>query len=204
MKVMKMVCVLAALVALTGMQAQGTVIYPNDDCSTRGSTLYNATSPFGLLVKNSSDVAWVEFDLGETPAELARLVLHNDDTGVTNPWEITVKGAEFNIDTASFTGTNVSDWENVGSIPGVLAVDFYSLDVTDFYNSHLGQTVTLQLGRASQPSGSGPIFEDIEGTKTGDGLTYGPRLEVTPVPEPSCVVMMLVGAAYVYRRRVHR
>ena len=202
MRVMKMICVLVALAALAGVQARGEMIYPNDDCSTRGSTLYNASSPFGMLVKNSSDVGWVEFDLGATTAEMATLVLHNDDAGVSNPWEITVKGAEFNIDMGSFAGTDVSGWEDVGSIPGVMAIDFYYLDVTGFYNSHLGQTVTLQLGRASQPGGSGPIFEDMEGTKTGDGLMYGPRLEVTPVPEPSCVVMLLIGAGCLYRRRV--
>ncbi len=158
-------------------------IYPNDDCSTRGSTNYNAVSPFGLLVKNSSDVGWIEFDLGATAVTTATLIVHNDDTGVSNPWDIVVRGAEYDFSEATFSGTGVSGWEVVGTIPAVMEVAFYSLDITSFYNAHLGQRVTFQLGRNVQPGGSGPIFEDREGTKTGDGATYGPQLEVVSAPD---------------------
>ena len=42
-------------------------INPNDDVTLRGSTNYNASDPFGLFVKNSNDVSYIEFTLGSLP-----------------------------------------------------------------------------------------------------------------------------------------
>ena len=53
-------------------------INPNDDVTLRGSTNYNASSPFGLFVKNSDDVSYMEYTLGSSAASEAKLVLHND------------------------------------------------------------------------------------------------------------------------------
>jgi len=174
------ILVTAIFVVLAGLPVFGGTILPNDDVTTRSGRNYNASPPLGLLIKNSTDVSWVEFDFGSTPATEVTLQLYNG-WPAHNEWEIVVRGAEFDFDETTFTGTSVSSWTRVGTIPGVKETKFYSLDITDFYNDHLGQTVTFQLGRDFQPGDDGPIFEDKEGTLTGDGQTYGPRLEVTSI-----------------------
>ena len=175
----KEVCIAAMVVLIGGLSAVGQeILYPNDDVTTRGSSNYNASAPFGLFVKGSSDVSYLEFDFGSIAVRSAILTLHNDDAGVTNPWEIVVRGEKFDFDETIFTGTDVSGWGRVGTISGVMDIAFYSLDMTSFYNDNLGEKITLQLGRDSQPGGSGPIFEDREGTKTGDSITFGPQLKI--------------------------
>jgi len=177
-------------------------INPNDDVTIRGSTNYNATSVFGLFVKNSSDVSYMEYTLGSVEASEAKLVLHNDDAGVTSPWEIVIKGSEFDFDETSFNdGSAGSGWAVAGTIPGVMAIDFYEMNVTAWYNANLGKTMSLFMTRDSQPGGSGPIFEDREGTKTGDAVMYGPRLEVTEVPEPATLLLLSAGVGLMIRRR---
>jgi len=200
----KTIVVTVVLIALVGLPAFGTIIYPNDDASTRGSRGYNASAPFGLLVKGSGDVGWVEFTLGDVEAVEAILSIYNM-WGTHNEWEIVVKGAEFDFDETTFTGTDVSTWETVGTFPGVKdAEQFHSLDITDFYNNNLGKTITFQLGREVQPAGDGPIFEDREGTNTGNGMMYGPQISVTPVPEPGSLLLLSVGAFLARRRRSSR
>ena len=201
MKLKKVILTCVIVLQMAGLPAFADVIYPSDDVTLRGSTNYNASPPFGLFVKNAGDVSYMEFDFGDTEAIEAVITLHNDDAGVSNPWEVVVRGTEFAFDETTFTGTDVSGWTRVGTIPGVMEIAFYSLDLTDFYNDNLGKTMTLHLGRDIQPSGSGPIFEDREGTKTSDALQYGPRIDITPIPEPSCLLLMAFGAGLLARRR---
>ena len=183
----KMSVVTIGLVLMAHLPTFADTLYPNDDVTIRGSTNYNASDPFGLFVKNSGDVSYIEYTLGSLPVTEAKLVLHNDDTGVSNPWTIVVKGDEFSFDEATFNTTFAgSGWPQVGTIPNVMAVAFYEMDLTTWYNNNLGKTMSLFMTRDTQPSGSGPIFEDREGTKTGDALTYGPRLEVDPGGEEEC------------------
>lgn len=192
--------VIAVVVGMMmALPAFGTRIDPNDDVTLRGSSNYNASSPFGLFVKNSGDVSYIEFTLGSTTATGAKLVLHNDDAGVSNPWEIVVKGDEFDFDEATITGGPGPTWPVVGTIPGVMAIDFYEMDLTSWYNANLGKTMSMFLTRNVQPSGSGPIFEDREGTKTGDALTYGPRIEW--MPEPTSLLLLAAGSCLLVRRR---
>ena len=180
----------------------GATIRPNDDVTVRGSTGYNASSPFGLFVKNSSDVSYMEYTLGGVAATEAKLVLHNDDDGVSNPWTIVIKGSEFSFDETTFANSSAgSGWSQVGTIPGVMAIDFYEMDLTTWYNDNLGKTMSLYMTRDAQPGGSGPIFEDREGTKTGDALTYGPRLEVNEIPEPATILLLSTGLGLMIRRR---
>ncbi len=165
-------------------------LYPNDDVTLRGSTNYNASDPFGLLVKNFTDVSYLEFTLGSIAATEAKLILWQGDTGVSNPWTIVVKGDEYNFDEATITSGPGSTWPVVGTFdvtgttsnPPVQA--FYEMDLTDWYNNNLGKTMSLFMTRNVQPAGSGPIFEDREGTKTGDGVNYGPRIILDPVAAP--------------------
>ena len=164
----------------------------------RSGSNKNASSPFGLFVKNAGDVSYMEYTLGNVAVPEAKLVLHNDDAGVSALWTIVVKGAEFSFDEATFNDTYAgSGWAQVGTIPNVMAIDFYEMDLTTWYNNNLGKTMSLFMTRDVQPGGSGPIFEDREGTKTGDAAEYGPRI----IPEPSCLVLMLAGLGLLARRR---
>ena len=179
----KMTIITIALVLIVHLPTFGATLYPNDDLTIRNSANKNASSPFGLFVKNSSDVSYMEYTLGNIVATEAKLVLHNDDAGVTSPWTIVLKGSEFSFDETTFNDTFAgSAWSQVGTIPNVKAIAFYEMDMTAWYNDNLGKTMSLFMTRDAQPGGSGPIFEDSEGTKTGDALTYGPRLEVTAAP----------------------
>ena len=162
------------------LQAQPSEITPNDDCTTRGTTNYDNTPPeFGLIVKNADDVSWIEFDFGSFSVSQALLTLFQADGGLTSEWEIVVKGAEYNFDETTFTGTDVSTWTVAGTIPGVQADNqYHSVDITTFYNSNLGKTMTLQLGRDVQPAGNGPIFGDKEGTRSDTVPSNGPKLSI--------------------------
>ena len=203
MKCKKMICVALITGLMMTLPAFTAVrINPNDDVTIRNGTNYNASSPFGLFVKNSNDVSYMEYTLGNIAALNAKLVLHNDDAGVTSPWTIVAKGSEFSFDETTFNTTFAgSGWPQVGTIPGVMAIDFYEMDLTTWYNNNLGNTMSLFMTRDTQPSGSGPIFEDREGTKTGDALTYGPRIEVEEVPEPATLLLLSTGLGLMIRRR---
>jgi len=185
------VCVVVVALMVSQVFAQFR-IDPNADVSLRGARNFNTTPPdFGLMVKGPDDVCYLEFTLGNTPAENARLVLHQQD-GVINPWTVIVRGAEFSFDEKTFTAHDTGyDWPLVGmfdvtrtqSNPPYFAV--CQMELTNWYNAHLGKTVSLLLTRQAQPDGqTGPIFEDREGTKTGDPQTYGPRIEWKPAPPP--------------------
>ena len=68
------------------------------------------------MVKNATDTSWIEFTLGSDPVNEAILTLFQADGGCTDYWTITVKGAEYNFDETTFTGTDVSSWTSVGRL----------------------------------------------------------------------------------------
>jgi len=180
----KMSVVTIGLVLMAHLPTFADTLYPNDDVTLRGSTNYNATSPFGLFVKNSGDVSYMEYTLGSVAVTEAKLVLWQGDTDVENPWTIVVKGDEYNFDEATITSGPGPTWPVVvtfdvtGTTGNPPVQAFYEVDLTSWYNNNLGKTMSLFITRNTQPAGSGPIFEDKEGTKTGDAPTYGPRLEL--------------------------
>ena len=180
--IFRAVLLVLCVIGTAAPSAFADTITPNDDCAVRDSTNYDNYPPeLGLMVKNSGDVSWIEFDFGSETVSQALLTLFQADGGVTNPWTIVVKGAEYNFDETTFTGTNTSSWTTVGTIPGVQADNqSHSLDITTFYNSNLGKTMTLQLGRDVQPAGNGPIFGDKEGTRSDTVPSDGPRINLTP------------------------
>jgi len=151
MKPQKMTVILRAallvlcVIGIGSIPAFGDTITPNDDCTTRGSTNYNASHPFGLFVKNSDDVGWVEFTIGNDAVTDATLDIYQAWTPVPSTWTILVKGYVYNFNETTFTGTSTASWTTVGTIPNVSAVGSYSLDITDFYNNNLGSTVTFWL-----------------------------------------------------------
>ena len=164
------------LIVTVSSSAFGDTITANDDCTTRGSTNYNANYPFGLFVKNSDDVGWVEFTIGTGAVSDATLDIYQAWASVPGSWTILIKGYVYNFTESTFTGTSTASWTTVGTIPNVSSVTSYSLDITDFYNNNLGNTVTFWLSRSTQPAGDGPIFEDKEGTLTGNGAVNGPKI----------------------------
>jgi len=203
---MKKTVLIVSIGLMITIPALADRIDPNDDTTMRGNTERNAISPFGLFVKNANtDVSYIEFTLGSVAASQAKLVLHNDDGGPTTLWNVKVRGAEYNFTEGAFGGGGLysigtegpgnGGWADVGTINGVQTVDFYELDLTSWYNANLNKTMTLCLYVPAVPnSGPGPIFEDHEGTKTSDAVTYGPRLEITAVPEPGTLTLVLLSA----------
>ncbi len=88
-------------------------------------------------------------------------------------------GTEYEFDETIFTGTDVSAWTVVGSIPDVRSDNqYHNLDITSFYNNNLGKTVTLQISRDVQPAGNGPVFGDKEGTRLDANPSQGPKISI--------------------------
>ena len=84
-------------------------------------------------------------------------------------------------------------------------VGWYSFDITSWYNARLGQTTCLLL-RGSFSGYDFPLFEDREGTAYLNGsantlANSGPRIEVTPVPEPAAFGLVLAGGLFIWLRR---
>lgn len=66
------------------------------------------------------------------------------------------------------------------AVSGVAPVQaFYEFDITDWYNDNLGKRMSLFLRNdGTWNEQQSPLFEDREGTRTGDPITYGPRIEL--------------------------
>jgi hypothetical protein len=187
----------------------------NDVTVRYNNNVYNNTSVYGLMAKNGGDRAYVEFTLDSTPATSATLSLYSAWYKSTAPvnYDIQITGgvASFNEDVASTAQALAAlepGWVNACS---QFHVDntpkWYNLDITSFYNSHLGQTVTLAIRpTGSSNTGDGPIFADHEGTPMGTGGSVfpgGPGYEphIDWVPEPASLVFLGLGSLLARRRR---
>ena len=109
MKTQKMTVILRIVLLIliaVAVPAFADTITPNDDCTTRGSTNNNATYPYGLFVKNSDDIGWIEFTIGNDTVSDATLDIYHAWATVPNTWDILIKGAEYSFDETSFTGTS--------------------------------------------------------------------------------------------------
>ena len=206
MKFKKVVFMVLVMSIVAALPAFGLDIVPNDDCTIRSGTNYDAaTGDFGLFIKNSSDVSYLEFTLGSTTATDVYLNLYHplEGGGPDSPWDIVVKAAEYSFEESTFTDDDIGDtWSSIGTIEDVETLDvWYTLDVTTWYNANLGNTMSMFLTRDSQPSGSGVVFEDKEGSLTGEGATYGPSLDVTEVPEPATMLLLGLGGLALIRKK---
>ncbi len=158
-------------------------IYANDDVTTRSDSTNYDEHDFGggayagLLVKSDGSYGWLEFSLGSTEAEAATLYVYNYWTQNGVNYDVRVRAAQHDFDETALTGGNDPDTSGWTAVVDSVHVDttaqWYALDITDFYNTHLGQTVTFKLETISG-SGDGPIFVDREGT---GGYSEHPYIE---------------------------
>jgi len=158
-------------------------INPNDDTTVRGTTNYNNTGNFGLFVKRNGDVSYLEFWLGNTPTVSAKLVLWQDNAELNVGYNVVVRGDEFDFNESTFNNSSLGDtWPQLGTlaVSGVEPVQaFYELDITDWYNDNLGKRMSIFLRNdGTWNEYQSPMFEDREGTRTGDPETYGPRIVI--------------------------
>lgn len=203
--------VVAAIVFVSS--SFGSVILPEDDVSYRGGTRYNHTSVFGMFTKGNgaSDRGYVEFPLGSESVSSAVLKLYNywgTPQGKTVNATVRIRGISEDetgyvawSDTAgpAPSGTAHEEWTILADS---FAVDstpqWYTFDITSFYNANLGQKMTISIRCLTNPNGDGPIFEDKENT----GLTgNAPQIEWQAVPEPACLALFAAGALMMVRRR---
>lgn len=191
-----------------------SIIIASDDVTFRGSTRHNNSDPFGLFARGGSDRAYASFTLDNTPATSATLNLYNAWNKATSPVnrdvqitagpggfdELTVTEPTINAIEAGFAPTLPQNTFHVNDVP-----QWYTLDITNFYNAHLGQTVSIAI-RVIAGGGDGPIFADHEGTpQLGASIPFtgGPGFEphINWVPEPATLLMLVTGVALLVGRR---
>ena len=175
---------LMGLAAARAPDAAADRLAPSDDVSTRPGrgNLDQNGGLLGLLVKSGGSMSWVEITLGASGVAQATLNLHNFWVQNAVSYNVRVLGHPFD-----FTETALTDATRPATAGWTQLVDsfhvdatprWYALDITAFYNAHRGETVTFNLLDAGGSSGDGPIFEDREGTGTGNSA-LGPFIEIT-------------------------
>lgn len=193
----------------------GEQILPTDDATWRVNSRYDAHSVLGLFTKadGGADRAYLQFQLGAAPVSLAELKLYSY-------WGTSTGGATVNAD-VRIRGISQSDagyvnWtEEAGPAPSgtaheswdVLVDSFhvndtpqwFTFDVTDFYNANLGEKVTMSLRCTYNEDWhyDGPIFVDKEGIQ-GHYNDLSPHILI---PEPTGLLLALFGAVALPRRR---
>ena len=160
--VLRYVVMSAAVVAFLATQSHAlTTITAEDDVTYLGATPYNSSSPFGLYTRSTGTTyrSYVEFQLDSVPAASANLRLYNYWRAAQDEqigYDVRIRGIGSNAPGyVQWTDTSgpapsgaahedgsdgeplwpvVVDSFHVHSEPG-----WYALDITTFYNSHLGE-----------------------------------------------------------------
>ena len=200
-----------AMFVACAVPALGARIDTVNDVSDKAGSVKNAINPFGLFARYSNERAYVEFSLDSTPATSATLNLYNGWFKATSPVNRTIQidggTGGFNEDAVSsaqlialaagFVPTTPQSQFPVNNTP-----QWYALDITDFYNANLGQTITLRI-MVVGGTGDGPIFVDHEGTAQTGAFPGGPGYEphIAWVPEPASLMLLAAGSLLLTRRR---
>lgn len=163
-------------------------ILPNDDCyvykneptsAHDADGLHSGFFSWGGFGTGAERQTFIEVTLGTSAVSEAKLWLYWQQ--VDSTYNGSIKGAQYGFDETALTWNNkpnISSWSTVvGSLSGTISVGWHGLDITTFYNNHLGQTVTFAIvGSVEYKDG---YFEDREGSRTGDS-DNGPYIELVP------------------------
>lgn len=179
---------LIGIAGIVSLSACGTALHPNDDTTVRpGHGVMDEW--LGLLVKyNPVGHIYIEFTLGSTEAAEAILSLYNYWTYQDPNQDVEIRGGVWAFDETLLTWEGVPETGSWPVVAGPFNVSgparWYTLDITDFYNAYLGETVSFHL-YATSGTGDGPVFVDREGTDAPEYGYYnepsqGPRIDVTP------------------------
>ncbi|HOA74596.1 MAG TPA: DNRLRE domain-containing protein [Phycisphaerae bacterium] len=202
--------IVSVVAACTSMSVAATIL-PEDDVTYRGATRYNNTNVFGMFTKGdgAADRGYIEFALGSEAASSAVLKLYNywgAPHGKTVNATVRLRAISEDepgyvtwTDTAgpAPSGTAHEDWTIlVDSFAVDSTPQWYTFDITSFYNANLGEKVTISIRCLTNPAGDGPIFEDKENT---GGTGMAPHIEW--VPEPASLALLVMGSLMLARRR---
>ena len=215
--------VLGILLIAVGLSAPALAaqILANDDVYVRSDSADLNTDGYGLWLQKWTGQdfnAYVEFTLGSTAVSAATLKMYLVCNWWAAPQTIQLKGKEYSFDETTMTwNTQPADrgtWGALGTwdIPAWTNTNVdKSLDITGFYNSNLGKTVTIYLYESYYGYNAAlwvAAFEDREGGLKAHQYTTGtypgPRIDYTPVPEPGSFATLMLGLAGIYFGRRKR
>lgn len=172
-------------------------IYANDDTFVRTGSGTNFDNQ-GLFVKRSTERdLYLEFTLGSEAVTEAKLKVYQTQAICDGQW-INWKGEEWSFDETTLNWNNQANANPWYVLPTfttlVNTMQWYEIDVTSFYNDHLGKTISFFAWSRSQTTDQyGNTFEDREGSK---GTTYYPRISGDTVPEPASGLLMLATGLF--------
>jgi len=203
--------VLVVGLALTAQLAfADVIIWAEEDTFTSqksGETATNFNGQ-GLLVKSqvgSRRSSWVECVLGTVQAQSASLCLYLSSipSGWGTSHTVIVVANQYNMNEATLTyntAPSTTTWTTMTGWTASAIGQYYSADVTSFYNANLGKRCTFKITQSDSNSVGG-AYED---TESKYGTTNYPYLNVAPIPEPGGLLALgsaMIGLAGIVTRR---
>jgi len=158
-------------------------ISANDDTYTHSRETGTAHDNDGIWVKaDYRRHGWVEFTFGSVAVGAAKLWLYQT-VGNNDIHTIELRGSAYNFNESTLTWNdqpNADGWPYLGVWHVPTGARWYELDITSFYNTHLGSTISMRLYTAWMSDDRYcPIFEDRENTR---GSGRRPYIELAAVP----------------------
>ncbi len=205
--------------------ALGAKIVPNDDTyldQTAATTVRDypgVSQTGGILMKGQTSnqrIGIIEFTLPNIEVTSATFnMLHIRSWAAGTSWLLRVYGKVASFDENTITWANspgvgdttgltplAPDLTMVGGNSGqdVVPPQWRTVDITTFFNTYKGQTITLVLKNPDNNTSKGGTIEDREGARTGNPAN-GPYIDYTPVPEPMSLLLLAGGLGLSLRRR---